>query len=1355
MSSDENDKSTERIFEYYQKYSQNRHLPKYFSGTSLSYLPPIVLEDDAQIAGPSIIHDDPILISEVVKISIAKAELVDESSAHSSLSESPSGHKKLEWDNGADIGYDSVRKGTEIIKKSSSLPILHKLKSIEQGNFNTEPITVPSTITTNSNSAEKVEVLVFSSSSSKHESPEDKISSLANSISPGSKNKQVCSRNTSPTSNDISKSEVMSSSSNNEKVEITESQKNLEFLKKKIGLPDAHSTPNSDPSLNDRGCRTSQSLFKNLVQSLASSQGTSMDSNCGRRIWQLHGEDVAVVDKKEHKLAKDTRLYKRKPTHKLPSLTRSQTPSPPPQPTPKDRSKGIKVVEVDLSTPININCTSFSPDENPQKIVSLTPRAVQTETVNYRHIETQFNFEGKCFDKASRRGKSNSSDALADSASSFEYISLRKGDIVNDRGLVQAKNQHAKSKTGISGVLKEISFMRTSTDSSPISKASSEDIDRHLEILHKLFKTKKFNSSTKKRYIKKLLKELNELNATCNNSESTSSSSDLFIPKKDSSRVNVQYKVKHEVAFKGAKELIPGKINYEGPAVESNPDVCDCRTSSPSINSGSIKMAAEHERRGADVRSDTDIKETINYDKPAPAPEIFTKNIASSNVDTLIAVKTHVGSISEDPLLRFAENERAYQLNWIKNEISHLSKLKNILELKDRDSQQSQPKSQLFPLFRTNTYNVAQKSNTSKAIKRNFVIETGLNLVPQSNINYLIDGKEYVVSDSQKTSSEGEKAIIADIKVSSDDNHTNIKVSTLCSMCRKVVCVCVAEKINESKSPSLTTDFANPEPCLRCNMTECICKNNSDLEASSATASSKSCVDRESAVKDRVSSLLSDLDIVSPEDYNSLQKIFKNCECTTKNPNCGCGFVRKLLDKFQVKLTKSVGINECVQTDILRYDQLVCEPKSVPLATASTNQSEHIYHEPENKTLRPKVKSEKFQVETNCQHQSLKIQCLSGGQPDGNGHETNAMKTTIDSTPVATTKQTLLGSAQIQVNEADRKFQTGVDVIETAVQTALERVCQCVQTDEIYFGDGTAKDSLKRSIKSTKFQAQGKPLMQSSGVLDDKVMSEEQKPIISRMVQTETIKPNLILKQDSTTASSETITNGSSRVTCYCCKQKAFLAEVSYLQEGDDSLVVCSRCYFSRPRYCSHNCKFMCRCWNYCQSRKQPLDGLGFCQCCGVEVSQCLRRLAGLKYTVILQEKESREGKNGRIFQSHRVKVRDGWSKKGVKDKENYDRKEGIDRTNSMRKEKRKKNDLEEEVNGVTNMNRNERNGVKNDVQYTLTEYLVKNKPGFVYSAEYRRQMLLNSRILRERKKDSLKIRFLENNFEQTTGVYR
>ncbi|XP_066253031.1 uncharacterized protein [Euwallacea similis] len=1352
MSSDENDKSTERVLEYYQRYSQNRHLPKYFSGTSVSYLPSIVPEADVQTAASSMIHNDPILISEVVKISIAKAEL-DESSAHSSLSESPSGHKKLEWDNGADIGYDSARKSAEIIKKTSSLPILHKLKTIEQGNSNTVPMTVPSTVATQLNSVENVEISVFSSSSSKHESPKDRISSSANSTSPDRKNKQVCSRNISLTSNDILKSEARSSSSNNDESEVIDAQKNLEFLKKKIGLPDAHSTPNADlkVNLNDRTCRTSQSSVESMGQSLASSQGSSIDSNSGKRIWQLREKDVAVVDKKDYKLAKDTRHYKRRSTHKPPLLIRSQTPSPPLQPAPKDRSKGIKVVELSISTPINVNCSSFGPAEKPPKIVSLTPRAVQTETVNYRHIETQFNFDAKSFDKASRKEKTNSSDALADSASSFEYISLRKGALANDRSLVQAKIQHTKSKTGISGVLKEISLMRTSTDSSHISKASSEDIDRHLEILHKLFKTKKFNSSTKKRYIKKLLKELKELDATCNNSDSTTSSSDLFIPKRDSSKENVQCKVKHEVAFKGSKETIPGKINYEAPAVGSNPD-------SPSINSGLIEMAEEHEGRGANLRSDTEIKETISCDKSASAPETFTKNIASSNVDTFIALKTHIGSSSDDILLRFAENERAYQLNWIKNEISHLSKLKNILELKDRDSQQSQPRCQPFPLFRTNTYNVAQKSDENKAIKRNFVIETGLNLPPQSNINYLIDGKEYVVSDSQKTSSEGEKVVIADIKVSSDDNHTNIKVRTLCSKCRKVVCICVAERINQSKSPSLT-EYVDPEPCFGCNMIECICKKKSDLEACSAAASSKSSEDMESTVKDRVSSLLSDFDIVSPEDYNSLQKIFKNCECTTKNSNCGCGFVRKLLDKFQVKLTKAEGISECVQTDSLCHDKLICESKSASLDAAFTNQTKHVCHGSEIQSLRPQIQSEKLQVETNGQHpelQTLKIQDLNGVQSEGNGQKAIAVQAIIDSTPVATTKQTLLGSAQTQVNKADHKLQTGVDVSETAVQTALERVSQCIQTDEIYFNGDTATNAWKTSARSTNVQVQAKPLMHSSGDLDDKVMPEEQKPIISRTVQTEAPKPNLSLKQDSTTASSETNTNGSSRVTCYCCKQKAFLAEISYVQEGDDSLVVCSRCYFSRPRYCSHNCRFMCRCWNFCQSRKQPVDGMRFCQCCGVEVSQCLRRLAGLKYTVTLQGKENREGKNGRNSQSHGVKVKDGWSRKGVKDKENYDRKEGIDRTNSLRKEKKKKNGLEEEGNSVMNMNGNGRNGVKeNDLQYTLTEYLIKNKPGFVYSAEYRRQMLLNSRILRERKKDSLKIRFLENNFEQTAGVSR
>lgn len=96
---DIDDAITKNVIDYYKKYSQNPDLPKYFSGSSVSYLPEFklpVFKENIDVETPKIIiqTDFDIVITQ------EKNEPETISRASSAMS-----NKKLEWDNGADIGY--------------------------------------------------------------------------------------------------------------------------------------------------------------------------------------------------------------------------------------------------------------------------------------------------------------------------------------------------------------------------------------------------------------------------------------------------------------------------------------------------------------------------------------------------------------------------------------------------------------------------------------------------------------------------------------------------------------------------------------------------------------------------------------------------------------------------------------------------------------------------------------------------------------------------------------------------------------------------------------------------------------------------------------------------------------------------------------------------------------------------------------------------------------------------------------------------------------------------------------------------------------------------------------------------
>lgn len=747
-------------------------------------------------------------------------------------------------------------------------------------------------------------------------------------------------------------------------------------------------------------------------------------------------------------------------------------------PKPHKRKVKTKVVELSISTPINVNCKSFS-CEIPVLKTDAQPKAVQTESVNLRHTETQFDLDLPPADSH----KKAICDDMADSASSFEYISV--------------------GRTSGNNKVKEVLM----TESSRTSRTSSEDVDKHLERLQLLLRSKKLNSSTKRRYIRKLLNELKDL-------DNSSESSDFFIPKKDSLKSQSSKSVKD--------------------------DPCSCGTTSSNIPVKTITgTESEPVKFTAQVQ---ELQDRLVASLPTSKYQHFELPKSLSESGDSVTSKT------EDYLLKFAENERAYQLSWINNEISHLSKLKTILELNKKN-----------PNKKTSNYNVVQKGGET----REYIINTDVNLGSKTKINYHIDGKEYAISDSNSTSSD--RVVVADIKVSSSDKHTNINIRTICSMCKQVICVCKSSSVSHKEEESLQT--------------------------------------------------LLQLESLTPEDFNSLQRIFKGCDCTTKNPSCSCGFVRKLLDKFQGQLKKMEGVS--IQTDPLDFDQKLCydkldfdlgskaerrqvqtdeQPKNMlesetqvddPLQALGT-QTFHLFEvgskkqQTSNQGLGRKVQTDNLPNNLESQVQVEELVDLKSQQTSNQGLERQIQTGSVSERNAG---------VQIDKNQVDGHTETVVTKEESHSQTATKGVCQCVQTEDACLDAGTNTQPTKRAEKN---------------------------------VQTK--------DGNQTTTSSN---SAASRVTCFCCKQKAFLAEVSYLQEGNDSMVVCTRCYYNRPRYCLHN---TCRCWSYWRSNDTERNRL--CQC-------CKKRPPALMYTVTLPDnKTTGDG---------RIQVQDGW--KSVKDKENHSRK--------------------------------------------------------------------------------------------------
>ncbi|EFA09903.1 serine-rich adhesin for platelets isoform X2 [Tribolium castaneum] len=226
---EDHDAISKQIVDYYKKYSQNKHLPKYFSGTSLSYMPPIVKDDEIVATEPIIVIED--TSSETLKEQEPPADLEEVAEPkQNSPTSSITSNRKLEWDNGADIGYSNCDTSNKL-QKSLSLPVLLdapageiKEKKASKPNLQSQIVTVISYSSpedkksrSSSSSSQNAPQNVHSSSSSSSYPLEKPIESTTSSS--GNFNPKVASSSSSSFANSVA------------------------YLKNKIGSPDAESTP--------------------------------------------------------------------------------------------------------------------------------------------------------------------------------------------------------------------------------------------------------------------------------------------------------------------------------------------------------------------------------------------------------------------------------------------------------------------------------------------------------------------------------------------------------------------------------------------------------------------------------------------------------------------------------------------------------------------------------------------------------------------------------------------------------------------------------------------------------------------------------------------------------------------------------------------------------------------------------------------------------------------------------------------------------------------------------------------------------------------------------------------------------
>ncbi|XP_072378948.1 uncharacterized protein [Diabrotica undecimpunctata] len=776
------DSSTKQVLEYYQKYSQSKQLPKYFSGTSISYLPQIVDEE------PSARKLDTIYPTRDVKIIPSKQyEKPEQNPEILSPTESVASNKKLEWDNLGDIGYNNAKK----LYKSTSLPILtqHTIIKIDD---------IPKGPTDNV----KIVIYPYTSSSEEKTSEKNTVQSLSSSSPIVEKEIPTSSGTFSFHSSEKQKLLSSDSDSSLNDRKILEFKKSLNYIKKKIGLPDAHSTPH-EPESPKIECqimtetplvKKTDKPIKNIIKDIQI-ENESIQSN----VLVKPTKSALTFPANSNKKSVNLCLTKPVLVDCLPKTN-------------------IKQYAVGVQTGSVVDCKS---QQAPNELITL-----------YNQSENN---------KTSDSGKSSSSNGVASKCDSFEYVkNSNNGQNISMRSEnnpIEIAEAHITDNHEANSTNSENSEAATNNrEMTNDCTKSGCDIEKHIYVLQRLIRSKKYDSSAKRKYIRKILQKITESKYL----EDSNTSSDLFYPKTDPSKIlHDQIKnssLKNENTSSSYQSHEDKKVSPKKKVSEStDSDISHEREQKTEIKPSTSKSSAfgyRKESKPVQKKKFDSVQFTNLPSKPSIQSEVpvttrtkrtpFTLTREpnnSSSSDKSSSPQSHQNwkeckTVSEkmfenrgqiigagDQVTQFADKERQYQLNWIDREINHLGKLKSILE----KHKEPYPVPENIKKM-TSVYMVTANSND--AVHRNYVIETKLGTGTSRQRNFRINGENYVVEDPNVHSKDNSQSppLVADIQVLATDKTTNIKVTAFCGLCKRSPCVCVTDFLQGLSNPFKVSD---------------------------------------------------------------------------------------------------------------------------------------------------------------------------------------------------------------------------------------------------------------------------------------------------------------------------------------------------------------------------------------------------------------------------------------------------------------------------------------------------------------------------------------------------------------------
>lgn len=757
---------------------------------------------------------------------------------------------------------------------------------------------------------------------------------------------------------------LTSSSDSSSQKNISDFKNTLSYLKKKIGLPEAQSTPQSSDIKKDTASLMTESpvvsdfekrvrIAKNVLNVHTKSCETILDSKSLTHCGEI----------RQKKKEKSVKLCLTKPVFVECSSSSQKS-------TSKNNSKEVKYATVGIQTDPFLG----------KELVQIIERHSIMENQGLEFCEHSDSDPNTI-------STQTGSDLLVSNCNSFRYLRNCEGHNILNSFENNAMQKHEKNDLPLLSIKEQLD---SSEDFSISSNILGDDIEKNTQILQKLLKSKKYDNATKRRYIKKILQKM--VDSKC--LEESSNSSELFLPKRAKTGVqNLAIPPSTESSSKSAPD--PSILQISGSCSQSCKLSPRKRKQASRILATEIKSSVYGEaaigsqvlpintKEVGIVNNSEDYVNPIFKNKMSSSePSKFSNSTLENHYDSINSSKskcvnyqnwkedkTYSEKLFEanpafngdgDYLNQVANKERQYQISWINNEINHLGKLKILLQKHELNNKLSQNNfKKITSVYVVSDENASSKDPKSDRSKKKYVIETNLGPISSNNRKFKIGDRNYNVKDLSSPTSfqdgnSNSPQILGNIEVVSSEETVNIKVTTFCEGCETTPCICSKYNLNnvklkqpatvkvDDKEPTLIertmTDrnlcchrkFYTKESqsvfdrhCPLCDLYKCNCTEKMSLKHA-YDGQFVPCLPEKQIDKLSYSSKAS-FSVVPPHSClvclkipcqclnthhsGSLKKVFENCMCRGRSV-CNCNFVNKIYQHFKTSNQAEIKIQD-------------------------------------------------------------------------------------------------------------------------------------------------------------------------------------------------------------------------------------------------------------------------------------------------------------------------------------------------------------------------------------------------------------------------------------------------------------